>query len=163
MRFSGLLCTVHIAVALIAALPALAVNEPAAAQPPETMPGNSGPAKPAREAYTTNHQLLVRLLSVPTPIPMEKYFSVRLAVYDGNDPHRQLPVVRLQVAAGMSHGIAQGFAHGMQSSPQIKINNGIATVSGMFFHMTGEWTLEATVHAGGHDGIASFILPCCEQ
>ena len=163
MRFSGLLRILHICIPVIAALPTWAVSEPSAAQPPATMPGDSGPAMPAREAYTADHQLLVRLLSVPNPIPMEKYFSLRLAIYDGNDPRRQLQDVQLQVAAGMSHGMAQGFAHGMQSSPQIEIQNGIATVSGMFFHMAGEWTLQVTVHAGGHDGMASFNLPCCEQ
>jgi hypothetical protein len=163
MRFSGLLCTLHIAMSVIATPPAWAVNEPSAAQPPATLSGDSGPAMPAREAYTADHQLLVRLLSVPNPIPMERYFSLRLAIYDGNDPRRQLHDVQLQVAAGMSHGMGQGFAHGMQSSPEIEIQNGIATVSGMFFHMTGEWTLQVTVHAGGHDGIVSFNLPCCEQ
>ena len=154
MRFSNLLRTLHIAITFITALPAWAVDVSSAVQPPAT---------PAREAYTADHKFLVRLLSVPNPIPMEKYFSLRLAIYDGNDPHRQLPDVRLQVAVGMSHGTAQGFAHGMQSLPQIEIENGIATVSGMFFHMTGEWTLQVTVHAGGHDGIVSFNLPCCEQ
>jgi hypothetical protein len=152
-----------IAIPVIAALPGWAVSQPAAAQPPATMSGDSGHAMPAREAYTADHQLLVRLLSVPNPIPMEKYFSLRLAVYDGNDSHRQLPDAWVQVTAGMSHAMAQGFAHEMQSSPRIEIQNGIATVSGMFFHMTGDWTLRVTVHAGGHDGKVSFNLPCCEQ
>jgi len=148
MRIPGLLCTVHLAIALIATPPAWATNEPFVAE---------------REAYTTNHQLLIKLVSVPSPIPMEKYFSLQLAVYDGSDPHRQLSDVRLEVAVGMSHAMSQGFVHGMQSSPQVEIRNGIATVSGMFFHMTGEWTLQVTVHAGGRDGTASFILPCCAQ
>lgn len=140
-RFSALLCT------LLVAIPAVAAP----------------PAAPAREAYTADHQLLVKLLFVPEPIPLEKYFSVRLAVYADNDPHQPLPDLQLQVSAGMSHGMAQGFVHGMQSSPHVEIQNGIATVSGMFFHMGGEWTLQATVHAGGHEGTVSFKLPCCEQ
>ena len=134
----------------MAALPALAVNPPSAAQT-------------VREAYTADHQLLVRLLFVPNSIPMEKYFSLRLAVYAANDPRGPLQDVQLQVVAGMSHGMAQGFAHEMQSSPHIEIQNGIATVSGMFFHMSGEWTVQTNVHAGGHDGTVSFKLPCCEQ
>lgn len=132
-----------------AALPASAVNQPA--------------EMPARAAYTADRQLLVRLVSVPNPIPMEKYFAVRLAIYAGNDPGQPLPDAQIQVTAGMSHGMAQGFAHEMQSSPHIEIRNGIATVSGMFFHMTGEWTLQVRVHAAGHDGTVSFNLPCCEQ
>ena len=163
MRISGFVRTPHIAILLIGVLPAWAVDQPSAAPPPPAMSADSGHAMPAREAYTADHQLLVRLLSVPNPIPMEQYFTLRLAICDGNDPHRQLPDAQLQVAAGMSHGMAQGFAHGMQSSPQIQIHNGIATVSGMFFHMTGDWTLQVTVHAGDHKGTVSFNLPCCEQ
>ena len=142
-----------------AALPAWAVNQPAAAQSPAKMSAEM----PARAAYTADRQLLVRLVSVPNPIPMEKYFSLRLAIYAGNDPRQPLPDAQVQVAAGMSHGMAQGFAHEMQSSPHIEIRNGIATISGMFFHMTGEWTLQVRVHAAGHDGTVSFNLPCCEQ
>ena len=159
MRIPGLLCTLHLAIPIIAALPAWAVKQPSATQTLAQMSA----AMPAREAYTANHQLLVRLLSVPNPIPMGKYFSLRLAIYDGNDPRQQLPDVQVQVAAGMSHGMAQGFMHEMQSSPHIQIQNGIATVTGMFFHMTGEWTLQVTMHAAGHDGTVFFNLPCCEQ
>ncbi len=124
--------------------------------------GATPSAAPVPEAYTADHQLLVKLLFVPNPIPLEKYFSLRLAVYSGDDPHEPLTDVHLQVTAGMSHGMSQGFAHGMQSAPHIEIRNGIATVSGMFFHMSGEWTLQATVQAGGHDGTVFFYLPCCE-
>ena len=150
MRFSSLLY----ALPLVAAISAWAVENPSAALPD---------AMPVREAYTDDHQLLVRLLSVPNPIPMAKYFSLQLAVYDGSNPHQQLTDAQVQIAAGMSHGMTQGFMHEMQSSPRIETQNGIATVSGMFFHMTGEWTLRVTAHTTSHDGTVLFNLPCCEQ
>jgi hypothetical protein len=118
---------------------------------------------PTREAYTADHRLLVKLLSVPSPIPYEKYFTVRLGVYDGQNPAQQLSDVRLQVSAGMSHGLGQGFAHGMQSAAKIEVRDGVAVVSGMFFHMTGAWTMEVNVHVGGEEGTAYFQLPCCGQ
>lgn len=163
MRFSHFARALKIAALLFNAPPAWAIDQPLATPPPPTMSGHSSQAAPGREAYTADHQLRVRLLAVPSPIPMEKYFSLQLAIYDGNDPLRPLPDAQVQVTAAMSHGMAQGFAHGMQSSPRVEIHDGIATVSGMFFHMTGDWTLQVSVHAAGRSGTVSFYLPCCEQ
>jgi hypothetical protein len=59
--------------------------------------------------------------------------------------------------------MAEGFAHGMQSAPKVELREGIATVSGLFFHMPGDWALQVTVHRGGQEGTASFRFPCCEQ
>jgi hypothetical protein len=87
------------------------------AQPLSAEPAQS---TPTAEAYTADHQFLVRLLSVPKPIPYEKYFSVAVGVYDANNPARRLSDVQLAVVAGMSHGLGQGFAHTMQSSPKIE-------------------------------------------
>jgi hypothetical protein len=116
---------------------------------------------PTRQAYTTNHQLLVRLLSLPRPIPFEKYFALRLAVYDPQYPARPLPDAKLELSTGMRHGLKHGFAHGMQSSPRIAGKDGVFTVSGMYFHMMGPWILKTTVADGGKEGTAYFRLPCC--
>ena len=131
----------------------------------EPQPMSDDPAHfaPTRESYTADHRLLVKLLSVPSPIPYEKYFTVRLGVYDGQNPAQQLADVRLQVSAGMSHGLGQGFAHGMQSAAKVEVRDGVAVVSGMFFHMTGAWTMEVTVHTEGAEGTAYFQLACCGQ
>jgi hypothetical protein len=115
------------------------------------------------QAYTQEHRFLIRVSSVPGIIPLQRYFTVQLAVFDGNDPQRRLSDVRVEVAAGMSHGMATGFAHEMQSAPKVDMRDGVATVSGLFFHMTGVWTMQVTVHEGGDEGTASFQLPCCEQ
>ena len=116
---------------------------------------------PTREAYTTNNQFLVKLISVPNPIPYEKYFRVRFQVFDVKLPSRPLPHARVAVFAGMRHGMKNGFAHGMESSPKVSEHDGIFTVSGMYFHMMGPWTLQTTVHDRGKEGIAYFSLPCC--
>lgn len=126
----------------------------------------STPEKPAhfaatREAYTTNHQFLVKLISLPNPIPYEKYFRVRFEVFDGSNPSQRLPNANVAVFAGMRHGMKTGFAHGMESSPKVSERDGVVTVSGMYFHMMGPWTLKTTVHNGGKEGIAYFNLPCC--
>jgi hypothetical protein len=118
---------------------------------------------PARQAYTADRRFLVKLLSLPDPIPFEQYFALRLEVYDGRNPAQPLADARIQVLAGMAHGLGQGFAHGMQSSPQVATRAGVALVSGMYFHMTGAWTMEVTVHRGAEEGVASFQLPCCGQ
>ena len=85
------------------------------------VPSQSSRATPypiqAREAYTADHRFLIRLLSVPSAVRLQQYFTVRLAVYDGRDTQRQLSDVQLAVAVGMAHGMVGGFAHGMQSAP----------------------------------------------
>ncbi|MGH7090304.1 MAG: hypothetical protein ACREFQ_15515 [Stellaceae bacterium] len=157
-----------IAILVAAAVPALAQSSmtkvPAGEMHmPMGMADKPAGFAPTKQAYTGNHQFLVKLLSVPTPIPFEKYFDLRFSVYDGKDPAKQLSDARLQVFAGMRHGLKQGFAHGMQSSPKVATKNGVFTVSGMFFHMTGSWTLRTTVKERGVTGIAYFQLPCCGQ
>ena len=150
-----------------AMLAALAVPAVAADQDetkmPMNMPMSDAPAhfKPTRSAYTEHHQFLIRLLSVPTPIPYEKYFSIRFGVYDGAAPHKKLSDATIVIEAGMRHGMKTGFAHGMNSSPKVASENGIVSVSGMYFHMMGAWTLKATVNEGGKEDVAYFQLPCC--
>jgi hypothetical protein len=129
----------------------------------KSMTANADELPSVRQAYTEGHHFLIRLLSVPSAIRLQQYFTVRLAVYDGNDPQQRLSDVRVEVAAGMAHGMAQGFAHGMQSAPKVEMRDGVVTVSGLFLHMPGDWTMQVTVHHGGDEGTASFKLLCCKQ
>ncbi len=135
---------------------------PSAGPTAQSMSAEPVQSTPTAEAYTANRQFLVRLLAVPKPIPYEKYFSVAVGVYDANNPARHLSDLQLGVVAGMSHGLGQGFAHTMQSSPKIEVRDGVATVSGLYFHMKGSWTLEVTVRMRDEKSAAYFQLPCCE-
>jgi hypothetical protein len=146
----------------------LAASAPAWAQSggmkmPMAMPEKPAHFAPTRQAYTTNHRFLIKLLSVPRPIPYEKYFDLRFAVYDAKHPDKQLPDAGLEIYAGMRHGMKTGFAHGMQSAPKIDAKGGVFTISGMYFHMMGPWTLKATVTKGKETGVAYFQLPCCAR
>jgi len=156
-RYPGLFVLVSFAVAA----PVWSQSSPT--QPYSVHETPAGGVSSAREAYTADHRFLIRLLSVPSAVHLQQYFTVRLAVYDGRDTQRRLSDVQLEVAAGMAHGMAEGFAHGMQSAPQVEMRDGVATVSGLFFHMPGEWTVRVTVHHAGEEGIGSFLLPCCAQ
>lgn len=151
---------------LMVAVP-LAVVPNAFAAPPKggMMMADSGPAHfpPTRQAYTTNRDFLVKLVALPKPIPFEKYFTIRFAVYDGHHPSKRLDHVKLSLFSGMRHGLKHGFAHGMESSPKITTSNGEFKIEGMYFHMMGKWTLKVTVEHAGHSGIAYFNLPCCGQ
>jgi hypothetical protein len=120
-------------------------------------------AAPALRAYTDHHVFLVELRSAPRPIPFERYFTLQLTVFDGRRPARALPDAHLVVAAGMRHGLKEGFAHGIQSTPRIVVKDGHFHVSGMYFHMYGPWILEVEVHRHGRKGTAYFTLPCCAQ
>lgn len=158
MRKLVLAITVAAALAF-AALPALAQMSGM----DMSMPMKPAHFAPTRQAYTTNHDFLVKLVSVPNPIPYQKYFTVRLAVYDGHRPWHKISDARVSVFAGMRHGMTHGFAHGMQSSPKLLASGGVTTVTGMYFHMMGPWTLQTTVRRGGEVGVAYFQLPCCAQ
>jgi hypothetical protein len=130
---------------------------------PMNMPMSDAPAhfKPTRSAYTEHHLFLVKLLAVPTPIPYEKYFTIRLGLYDGAASHKKLSDAAVEIYAGMRHGMKTGFAHGMNSSPKVTSDDGIVDISGMYFHMMGAWTLKATVRQGGKADVAYLQLPCC--
>lgn len=140
-------------------------NSPSLQSTGTARPMSAEPAQstPTTEAYTADRQFLVRLLSVPKPIPYEKYFSVAVGVYAANDPARRLSDVQLGVVAGMSHGLGQGFAHTMQTAPKVAVRDGVATVSGLYFHMMGSWTMEVTVRMRDQESAAYFQLPCCEN
>jgi hypothetical protein len=129
------------------------------------MPMSDQPAnfKPATQAYTTNHAFLVMVVALPDPIPYEKHFAMQFSVYDGKHPDRRLPGAEVRVTAGMRHGQKTGFAHGMQSTPKVERKDGVDTVSGLYFHMLGRWTLQVDVQNGDERGTAFLDLPCCAQ
>jgi hypothetical protein len=129
------------------------------------MPMSDEPAhfKPAAQAFTANHAFLVKLVSLPDSIPFQKHFSMMLAVFDGKHTDQKVSDAAVQVAAGMRHGMKNGFAHGMQSSLRVESKDGTVTISGLSFHMMGKWTLQIDVQQGGRKGTAYLDLPCCED
>jgi hypothetical protein len=125
------------------------------------MPEEPAHFAPTRQAYTENRRFLVKLATLPQPIPYQKYFDLRFVVYDGRNPQKELTDAKLTVEAGMRHGLKHGFAHGMQSTPKLSEKDGEFTLSGMYFHMMGPWVIKLTVEEGGKQGTAYFRLPCC--
>jgi hypothetical protein len=152
-----------VAMLAVFAAPIAAADEGATTGMKMNMPMSDAPAHfmPTRSAYTAHHLFLVKLLAVPTPIPYEKYFTIRLSIYDGAAPHKKLSDAAVEIYAGMRHGMKTGFAHGMNSSPKVTSDDGVVDVSGMYFHMMGAWTLKATVRQGGKQDVAYLQLPCC--
>lgn len=158
-------------IALMLATPARADDAPVKMQPGMNHGGMQGMSKgmemsparfePTREAYTEKHMFLVRLVDLPEPIPYQKHFTVRFAVFDGQDTGRQLGDAAITLQAGMRHGMASGFAHGMNSAPKMENRQGGVAAEGMYFHMMGRWTVKVTVKEGGREDVAYFDLPCC--
>jgi len=147
--------------ALGAATFALFIALPAQAQMKMDMPESPAHFAPTRAVYSSDHAFLIKLVSVPKPIPFEKYFTVKFAVYSGHDPYRPLSDASMKIFAGMRHGLKHGFAHGMESSPKITKKDGVFTVSGMYFHMMGPWVVKMWVSDGTKHDIVYFKLPCC--
>ena len=154
-------------IVLLLAAPVRADDAPVKMQPGMHHGGMQGmemsPARfePTREAYTEKHTFLVRLVDLPDPIPYQKHFTVRFAVFDGHDTGKRLGDATLSLQAGMRHGMASGFAHGMNSVPKIERGKAGVAAEGMYFHMMGRWTVRVTVKQGGREDVAYFDLPCC--
>jgi hypothetical protein len=110
---------------------------------------------------TVDHRYRIDLMSAPNPIPMSKYFTLKLAIYDARAPARPLTDVKLDVAAGMTHGAGHEFMHGMESSAVVEKSNDGFLVRGLMFHMEGPWTLRVRVHQGAVSDSADLTLPCC--
>lgn len=127
------------------------------------MPMAEGPSHfpVAKEVLSAHHRFVLKILSVPKPIPFERYFTLMFKVEDAHHQRNRLRGVRLTLFAGMRHGLKHGFAHGMQSSPKISEKRGVFTVRGMYFHMMGPWTLKLTIRAEGKEDVAYLQLPCC--
>jgi hypothetical protein len=153
------------------AVAALLALRPAAAfaagtnMPGMNMPMDEGPAyfPVPQQVYSEHHTFLLKIEAIPKPIPFEKYFTMRLAVYDAQHPTKLLPDAKVSLFAGMRHGLKHGFAHGMQSSPKLTDKGGVVTVSGMYFHMMGPWVVKTTIREGGKEDVAYLNLPCCDK
>ena len=116
---------------------------------------------PVVQVLTSDHRYRINLESAPDPIPMSKYFTLRLAVFDPRAPATPLTNVKLDVSAGMTHGAGHEFMHGMQSSPVVRKSKGRFVVRGMMFHMQGTWILRVRVHQGAVSDTADLPLQCC--
>jgi hypothetical protein len=116
---------------------------------------------PAMSVSTTDHHYRIDVVSLPNPIPLAKYFTLQLAVYDGRTPVRRLDDASVEVSVGMTHGSGHEFMHGMQSSPRVEKHRGRFIVRGMMFHMQGPWTMRVQVHEGTRSATADIPLQCC--
>jgi hypothetical protein len=140
-------------VASLAALQIVTMVASAGAQAPATR-------APIAEALTSNHRFRVVVMSAPQPLPLQRHFNLQLAVYEGRPPGKRVTHAKLDVTAGMTHGMGE-LVHGMQSTPVIQEHKGRYEVRGMMFHMVGTWTVRVRVSKGGHVGTADLTLECC--
>jgi hypothetical protein len=152
-----------IGVAALTGFAAQASAQSAGMNMPMVMPMSQQPAQfePTREAYTEDHQYLIKLVALPKPIPFGTAFDLRFAVMDGKQPTRQLSNVQLELFAGMRHGTEHSFIHSMETPPQVTEKDGAFAVSDMNFDMMGPWTVGVTVRKEKEESTAYFQLPCC--
>ena len=116
---------------------------------------------PAMSVTTNDHHNRIDVVSLPNPIPLAKYFTLQLAVYDDGTPVRRLDDASVEVSVGMMHGSGHEFMHGMQSAPRVEKHQGRFIVRGMMFHMQGPWTMRVQVHEGTRSATADIPLQCC--
>lgn len=107
----------------------------------------------------------IEVLRAPRPLPAGSHFSVRLKVARADGASLELSDLTLSVAAGMRHGREDGFAHGMQSQPEVTREGDLFLVEGLYFHMDGVWTLKVTLEEDGEPrrDYAWLDVPCCGE
>lgn len=116
------------------------------------------PDEPKREGLTDGGSYYVYWDSIPNTIPFNEPFKLTAMVHDGDD-HTQMHMDKeLFVDATMpSHG------HGMETLPEVTLDEGIYTVDGMLFHMAGEWEIAFAVSDGETVERIAFPVDCCES
>lgn len=99
--------------------------------------GGEGPLVMAGETLTDGYQ--VRLLSEPSPIPLNEPFELVVEVRDRSGAAAQ--DISLEVTGWMP-----GHGHGMLRMTEIlPIGEGLYRVRGMLFHMGGKWEIRVAV------------------
>ena len=82
--------------------------------------------------------------TVPDPIPNNERFLLQVMVYDAGEPLTIAKNVELRADAAMPQ-----HRHGMIRAPSVENHGGGAfTVTGMMFHMSGDWELYFDITRG---------------
>lgn len=112
------------------------------AEPPANPPPPPGDG--VEEIASHAGSYLVRFRPAPAPVPENEPFGLEVWVLDAGDEPRLAADVELAVDAGMpEHG------HGMNREPKVKrLGPGHFAVTGMLFHMPGDWELYFDVTRG---------------
>lgn len=108
----------------------------------DALSGRSG--KTAKGLYTVTYA------TRPDPIPFSELFELDVMVKDGSDKTVENASLAVKVTMP-AHG------HGMQTKPEVAPGEkGKFVVSGMKFHMRGEWQINFTVQAAAGTDDVTF-------
>ncbi len=103
--------------------------------------GANSPSPVPLAGRTKSGSCLVEVRPTPWPIPLNEPFELTVELFDGVTGERSESQVFLEVDAWMpSHG------HGMLRKTRVQqVEPGQYQVSGMLFHMEGEWELRIAI------------------
>ena len=133
--------------------PDVAVGEPSkpiGPSDPTPAPASSWRDAPSYESNAGSY--IVHVLPTPDPIPDNHSFTLDVWVRDIREGSEPRDDVAIEVDAAMpEHG------HGMNRLPRVAVEeDGRFRVSGMLFHMTGNWELYVDVTRGAVTERAQF-------
>lgn len=101
-------------------------------------------AQNAREAASALGTYRVRIEPRPDPIPLNDHFELRIVVADAAGTAAPPGTLSVSVNAVMpAHG------HGMTTTPTVSARDSGYHVTGLLFHMPGEWQLWVDVAKDG--------------
>ena len=115
-------------------------------------------AEENREGLTDGGTYYLYWDSIPSSIPFNEPFKLTAMVHDGADNTKMLMDRELFVDATMP-----AHEHGMDTVPEVTLDNGVYTVDGMLFHMAGEWEITFAVSDGTSVETAAFTVDCCDS
>jgi len=115
-------------------------SESAAPVAPPVVPPAPAPAG----VLSSDDTFWVTYVLDPDPIPLNETFDIRVRVYDGADRKTLVDDVELTVDGRMPQ-----HRHGMNRAPRVERNaDGSFNVTGMLFHMPGDWELHFDISRG---------------
>ncbi len=113
---------------------------------------------PTNVAMTDGGSFHVRYTTTPSPIPLNDYFDVRVEAF--SDAAMTAPAAGVP---GTFDAWMPAHGHGMNVEPTITDNgDGTWDVSGLLFHMEGDWQVTVGLEGAGGLENAVFDVACCE-
>lgn len=115
---------------------------------PDTAPDATNPAPnpaPGTGIVSTGGGYYVEFRTDPDPVPLNELFSIEVSVRDADARDESLEGIELMVDGRMP-----AHRHGMTREPRIERRpDGTFVVTGMLFHMLGDWELHFDITRDG--------------
>ena len=123
------------------------------------------PADQSTSGLTRQGNFWVRATPLPTPVPFQSLFAMRLEVFEA----KARGEAALGVTVDQVDAVMPSHNHGMKVEPVVtKEQEGVFLIQGMRFHMRGDgddglWVLQAVLRQGDTVDQTALRFQCCKE